>query len=187
MLLVLARVVFLESESLGTRDHIYCLRFETSLFIASYDSQGRINLSSFTDWVAPIVCSIITLHGPSREHRLQWLLCCCRGMFTALLHTNGCCLVCFQVVAQQRAYTLQYIKISLLNTSASNTTVVATNAASFIKFNLGGWEHGRACWIRADPLEESHTAASEKGEEKGHLSRDSNAVNSRSMRPEWLQ
>jgi hypothetical protein len=40
MLLALASVVFLRPESLGTRDHI-CLRFETSLFVASYDSQGH--------------------------------------------------------------------------------------------------------------------------------------------------
>jgi hypothetical protein len=37
VLLVLASAVFLGSESLGT----YCLRFETSLFVASYDSQGH--------------------------------------------------------------------------------------------------------------------------------------------------
>jgi hypothetical protein len=41
MLLALASVVFLVSESLGTRDHIYCLTFETSLFVASYNSQGH--------------------------------------------------------------------------------------------------------------------------------------------------
>jgi hypothetical protein len=40
-LLALASAVFLGSESLGTRDHIYCLRFETSFFVASYDSQGH--------------------------------------------------------------------------------------------------------------------------------------------------
>jgi hypothetical protein len=37
----LASTVFLGSESLGTRDHIYCLIFETSLFVASNDSQGH--------------------------------------------------------------------------------------------------------------------------------------------------
>jgi hypothetical protein len=41
MLLVLASAVFLGSESLGTSDHILCLRFETFLFVASYDSQGH--------------------------------------------------------------------------------------------------------------------------------------------------
>jgi hypothetical protein len=41
LLLVLASAVILESESRGTGDYIfYYLRFETSPFIASYDSQG---------------------------------------------------------------------------------------------------------------------------------------------------
>jgi positive regulator of sigma E activity len=39
-LLALASAVILGSESLGTGDHIYCLRFEASLLVASYDSQG---------------------------------------------------------------------------------------------------------------------------------------------------
>jgi hypothetical protein len=41
MLLALASVVFLGSESLGLVTIFYCLRFETSLFVASYDSQGH--------------------------------------------------------------------------------------------------------------------------------------------------
>jgi hypothetical protein len=41
MLLVLASAVFLGSESLGTQTIFYGLRFETSLFVASYDSQGH--------------------------------------------------------------------------------------------------------------------------------------------------
>jgi hypothetical protein len=41
MLLVLASTVFLGSESLGTRDHILLSQIETSLFVASYDSQGH--------------------------------------------------------------------------------------------------------------------------------------------------
>jgi hypothetical protein len=39
MLLALASVVFLQFESLGTRDHI-CLRFETSLFVAYVMAAG---------------------------------------------------------------------------------------------------------------------------------------------------
>jgi DNA polymerase III epsilon subunit-like protein len=39
MLLVLASVVFLGSESLATI--FYCLRFETSIFVAFYDSQAH--------------------------------------------------------------------------------------------------------------------------------------------------
>jgi hypothetical protein len=41
MLLVLASAVFLGAEYLGTQTIFYCLRFETSLFVASYDSQGH--------------------------------------------------------------------------------------------------------------------------------------------------
>jgi hypothetical protein len=40
MLLAIASALFLESESLGLVTIFYCLRFETSLFIAS-DSQGH--------------------------------------------------------------------------------------------------------------------------------------------------
>jgi hypothetical protein len=42
MLLALASAVFLGSGCLATHDHIYCLRFQISLFVASYDSQGHI-------------------------------------------------------------------------------------------------------------------------------------------------
>jgi hypothetical protein len=38
--LVLASTVILRSECHGTRDIFYCLRFETSIFVSSYDSQG---------------------------------------------------------------------------------------------------------------------------------------------------
>jgi hypothetical protein len=41
MLLGLASAVFLGSESLGTHDHILLSHIGTSLFVASYDSQGR--------------------------------------------------------------------------------------------------------------------------------------------------
>jgi hypothetical protein len=40
MLLVLASEVIFGFESRGTRDHILRLRFETSYFVSSYDSQG---------------------------------------------------------------------------------------------------------------------------------------------------
>jgi hypothetical protein len=41
MLLVLASAVFLGSSSLDLATIFYCLCFETSLFVASYDSQGH--------------------------------------------------------------------------------------------------------------------------------------------------
>jgi hypothetical protein len=40
LLLVLANAVILSSESLGLVTIFYCLRFDTYLFVASYDSQG---------------------------------------------------------------------------------------------------------------------------------------------------
>jgi hypothetical protein len=40
LLLVLAGAVILMSESVGLATIFYCLRFETSLFVASYDSQS---------------------------------------------------------------------------------------------------------------------------------------------------
>jgi hypothetical protein len=77
MLLASASAVSLGSESLGTRDHIFCLRFETSLFVASYDLQGhgggirpRFH-TRISNWVALNVLLITTLHGPSRKHRSQ--------------------------------------------------------------------------------------------------------------------
>jgi hypothetical protein len=41
MMLALASLVCLWPESLGTRDHNLLSRFETSLFVASYDTQGH--------------------------------------------------------------------------------------------------------------------------------------------------
>jgi hypothetical protein len=40
LILALASADIFGSDSHGTRDHNYCLRFETSLFVASYDLQG---------------------------------------------------------------------------------------------------------------------------------------------------
>jgi hypothetical protein len=39
--LALASAVFLDRSPLGLATVFYCLRFETSYFVASYDSQGR--------------------------------------------------------------------------------------------------------------------------------------------------
>jgi hypothetical protein len=41
MLLALASAVFLASETLGTRDHIFLSQIRDFLFVASYDSQGH--------------------------------------------------------------------------------------------------------------------------------------------------
>jgi hypothetical protein len=55
----------------GTHDHIYCLRFETSLFVASYDSQG------YGGGIRP------RLHMRCRTAR-------CRGVFTVPLDRKCC-------------------------------------------------------------------------------------------------
>jgi hypothetical protein len=67
----------------------YCLRFKTSLFIASYDSQGYgggIRPRLHTGWTVLSSTALLTtpMHGPSRkDHFIQYLYCCmrirCRG------------------------------------------------------------------------------------------------------------
>jgi hypothetical protein len=48
----------------------YCLRFETSHFVASYDLQGH------SGGIRPRLLFIITLHGPNRKFRFQQLIYC---------------------------------------------------------------------------------------------------------------
>jgi hypothetical protein len=55
---------------------LYCLRFETSLFVASYYSQGygggirpRLHMGYYLFSTEPFF--ITTLHGPNREYRFQ--------------------------------------------------------------------------------------------------------------------
>jgi hypothetical protein len=72
LLLVLASAVFLGSESLGTRGHICCLKFETTLFVASYDSQGhgggiRSRLHTGNCRFSIELFFITTLYGPNRK------------------------------------------------------------------------------------------------------------------------
>jgi hypothetical protein len=65
LLLTIAKAVILGSESRGTRDHICCLRYETSICVASYDSQG------YGGCVRP---SLHTWdYSNSRMHSLLWL------------------------------------------------------------------------------------------------------------------
>jgi hypothetical protein len=88
----------------------YSLRFETSLFVASYDSQGYgggIRACLHTQ-STPVVFFLTTLHGPSRKHRLQKFLysymrlpsnspdidmftCFRAKVFTEQLPSNGYC------------------------------------------------------------------------------------------------
>jgi hypothetical protein len=62
----------------GLATIVYCLRIETSLFFASYNSQGcsgGIRPRLHTEWT-PIVFFLSTLHGPSRKHCFQQFLYC---------------------------------------------------------------------------------------------------------------
>jgi hypothetical protein len=79
---------------MGLATIFYCLRFETSLFVASYDSQGydgRIQLRLHTG----VNLLITPVHEPSRKHCFQQYLYCCmpiryRGkVFTEPLPRNG--------------------------------------------------------------------------------------------------
>jgi hypothetical protein len=55
---------------LGLATIIYCLRFETSFFVASYDSQGTVAVAPFVFKITPSQ----ELHG---KHRLQFFLDAC--------------------------------------------------------------------------------------------------------------
>jgi hypothetical protein len=106
----------------------YCLRFETSLSVASYDSQGhgggirpRLHKDGWCHrYITP-------LHGPRRKHCFQQFLYCCvsfaAGMFTDLFPSSGhlfllirillpssefCFIVLFEIATQWRLYAPQY-------------------------------------------------------------------------------
>jgi hypothetical protein len=69
----------------------YCLRFETSLFVAFYDSQGhgggiRPRLHTGSLILAAWDPRYIASRRPNRKHRSLY---CCEGVFTAPLHSNG--------------------------------------------------------------------------------------------------
>jgi hypothetical protein len=74
MPLALASAVFLGPSPLGLATVFYCLRFETSLFVASYDSQGHVGGIrprlhtgvSPLNWFCPLLIS--SQHGPHRKH-----------------------------------------------------------------------------------------------------------------------
>jgi hypothetical protein len=100
---------------------IYCLRFETSLFVVSYDSQGlRWRYSTpppHGSWnlsrLAPYLCFITPRRGPRRQHLISTVVAgtclpsCCRSDITTHL----------TIVVRQRLYKLQYIHVnSLYNT-----------------------------------------------------------------------
>jgi hypothetical protein len=107
-----ASAVFLGRSPEGLPTVFYCLRFETSLFVTSYDSQGHgggIRPRLHTDvllatsslrprYIAPArttqktslsLLRVLSLQGKHvhRDVSQQRLLCC--SLFTQLLHGNG--------------------------------------------------------------------------------------------------
>jgi hypothetical protein len=84
----------------GLEPVFYCLRLETSLYVASYDSQGhgggiRPRLHTEINSFLQTVLLITSRHGPHRKHRFQCYRptipdrCIETGIY--LLHSNGCC------------------------------------------------------------------------------------------------
>jgi hypothetical protein len=74
---------------LGLATIFYCLRFETSFFVASYDSQGhgggirpRLHTGYWT--LAPFVFKITSLHEPHGKHLSHY----CGCIFSAALPGN---------------------------------------------------------------------------------------------------
>jgi hypothetical protein len=55
----------------GLATIFYCLRSETSFFVASYDSQGY----GGGELIAPTVLVIISRHWPHRKHRFSIVAC----------------------------------------------------------------------------------------------------------------
>jgi hypothetical protein len=82
MLVALASIVFLGSESLGTCDHILLSQiFETSLFVASYDLQGHgggiwSHLHTGVNWTI-IRVALYNLHT---DHAQKTRCYCCAGI-----------------------------------------------------------------------------------------------------------
>jgi hypothetical protein len=69
----------------------YCLKFETSLFVASYDSQGhgggirpRLHTGHSCE---SITCPFMSRFGPQTEHTLERFLCC---NLRICCHGNAC-------------------------------------------------------------------------------------------------
>jgi hypothetical protein len=96
----------------GLMTIFYCLRFETSLFVASYDSQGygggiRPRLHTGLNYSCFSCPPITPLHGPSRKHRLQHYLYWCmrihcwRNLFTEPLPRNRSGIFTYPVVIAQ--------------------------------------------------------------------------------------
>jgi hypothetical protein len=90
---------------LGLETIFYCLTFETSLFVASYDSQGhgggiRPSLHTRSRFLCPFVTP---RHGPQRKHSLYIVKVClmvrCLAMDILLLHAYASPECVYRIVA----------------------------------------------------------------------------------------
>jgi hypothetical protein len=96
MLLALPSVVFPDQSPLGLVTIFQCLRFETFLFVSSYDSQGhgediRTRLHTAVTQKSFLVRFINSWHGPHRKHS-SCIVASIRlrgNAFTQLSHSNG--------------------------------------------------------------------------------------------------
>jgi hypothetical protein len=86
---------FLGPSPLELETIFYCLRLETSLFVASYDSQGhggdvqpRLHLASYPQKAEMLAAMISRTTPRHRPHRKQSPYCC-DGVFTVSLLGNG--------------------------------------------------------------------------------------------------
>jgi hypothetical protein len=94
---------FSSPSPLGLETIFCCLRFETSLFVASYDSQGHgggIRSRLHTGWThsSLTVLLITSRHGPYRKHHSSL------AVYEPLPSNSRCLVVCLAVVAYQRVY-----------------------------------------------------------------------------------
>jgi hypothetical protein len=73
LLLTLASIVILGSESRGTRDHILLSQIETSIFLASYDPKVTVEVFDPASGLLPAseLFLITTLQGSCRKHSLS--------------------------------------------------------------------------------------------------------------------
>jgi hypothetical protein len=85
---------FSDSRPLGLSTIFYCLTFETSLFVASYDSQGhgggiRLRLHQGEFFSAARDSRYIASERPQQKTPFHNNYCIVIEVFTSLLHRNG--------------------------------------------------------------------------------------------------
>jgi hypothetical protein len=121
LLLVLASTVILWSESRGIATIFYCLRFETSLFVASYDSQGYGGgIRPRFDTGFASYCSSCP-HNPSARTTAENTVSNSTSTVVRWFVAIETCL--FVIVTEYRIHSLRYEMLNSLQHSALNRTV----------------------------------------------------------------